>query len=76
MHPILSRERADSQHSIEEVGNFPQAPQEEPSLSNRYVRGTLSLLPQLEWILKCPDLKEGRISLKWLECRHFFNLTR
>ena len=27
--------------------NFPQAPQEEDSLNNRYVTGTLSLLPQV-----------------------------
>ena len=37
--------------------NFPQAPQEEPSLSNKYVRGTPSLLPQVEWIPRFPDLK-------------------
>ena len=35
--------------------NFQQAPQEEPSLSNRYVRGTLSFLPQVEWIPRFPD---------------------
>ena len=29
--------------------HFSQAPQEEPSLKNRYVRGTLCLLPQVEW---------------------------
>ena len=49
--------------------NYPQAPQEEPSLSNRYVKGTLSLLPQMDWIPRCLDSKEGRISLQWLECR-------
>ena len=29
--------------------NFKQAPQEEPSLTNRYMRGTLSFLCQVEW---------------------------
>ena len=56
--------------------NFKQAPQEEPSLTNRYVRGTLSLLPQVEWIPRFSDSKEGRISLQWLECRLVFHLTR
>ena len=40
---IVSR-RADSQDSIKEVGHIPTTPQEELSLSNRYVRGTLNLL--------------------------------
>ena len=39
---IISRS-ADSQDSIKEVGHIPTTPQEEPSLSNRYVRGTLNL---------------------------------
>ena len=34
--------------------NFKQVPQEEPSLSNRYVRGTLSFLPQVESIPRFP----------------------
>ena len=38
-------------------GKFPQAPQEEASLSYRYVRGTLSLLPQVERTLRCPYSK-------------------
>ena len=67
--------RADSLASTEEVCQ-PQEPQEEASLSNRYVRGTLSLLPQVEWTSRCPDLKEGRISLQQLECRLVFHLTR
>ena len=37
------------------LAKFPQAPQEELSLSNRYVRGTLSLLPQMESTPRCPD---------------------
>ena len=56
--------------------DFPQAPQEEASLSSRYVTGTLSLLPQVEWTPRCTDLKEGRISLQWLEFRLIFHLTR
>ena len=39
-----------------------------------YVRGTLSLLPQVEWTLRCPDSKVGRISLQWLEWRLVFHL--
>ena len=40
---------------LNRYANFPQAPQEEPSLSNRYVRGTLSFLPQVELIPRFPD---------------------
>ena len=40
---------------LKRLANFPQAPQEKPSLSNRYVRGTLSLLPQVEWVSRCLD---------------------
>ena len=68
--------RADSQVSTEEQANFPEASQEDASFSNRYVRGILSLLPQVEWTLKCPDSKEGWISLQWLECRLVFHLRR
>ena len=46
---IVSR-RADSQDSIKEVGHIPTMPQEEPSLSNRYVRGILNLLRHVQWI--------------------------
>ena len=61
---------------LKRLAKFPQAPQEYPSLSNRYVRGTLSLLPQIKWIPRCPDSKEGRISLQLLECRLVFHHTR
>ena len=71
---IVSR-RADSQDSIKEVGHIPTTPQEEPSLSNRFVRGTLNLLHHLQWILRFPETKESRISLQWLECRLVFLLT-
>ena len=70
--PYCLEKRADSQDSIEEWDNFPQTPQEETSLSNRYVRGTLSLLPQVQWIPRCPDIKEGRISLMWLNAGSSF----
>ena len=61
---------------LKRYATYPQAPQEEPSLSNRYVRGTLNMLPHMQWILRFPDLKESRISLQWLECRLVFHLTR
>ena len=40
------------------------------------MRGTLSLLPQVDWILRCPDSKEAWISLQWLQWRLLFHLTR
>ena len=71
---MISR-RADSQDSIKEVGHLPTTPQEEPSISNRYVRGILNLLPHVQWIPRFPESKESRISLQWLECRLVFHLT-
>ena len=71
---IVSR-RPDSQDSIKELGHIPTTPQEEPSLSNRYVRGTLNLLSHVQWIPRFPELKESRISLQWIECRLVFLLT-
>ena len=71
---IVSR-RADSQNSIKEVGHIPTTRQEESSLSNRFVRGTLNLLSHVQWIPRFPELKESRISLQWLECRLVFLLT-
>ena len=56
--------------------NSSQAPQEEASLRNRYVRGSLCFLPQVEWTPICPDSKECRVSLQWLKCRFIFHLTR
>ena len=55
--------------------NFPPAPQVEFSLSNRYVRGNLCFLSQVEWTARDPDSKEGRISLQWLKFRLVFHLT-
>ena len=54
--------------------NFPPAPQVEFSLSNRYVRGTLCFLSQVEWTARDPDLKEGWISQQWLKFRLVFHL--
>ena len=71
---IVSR-RADSQDSIKEVGHIPTTPEEEPSLSNRYVRGTLNLLRHVQQIPRFPESKESGISLQWLECRLVFLLT-
>ena len=56
--------------------NFPPAPQVEFSLSNRYVRGTLCFLSQVEWTARDPDSKEGQISLQCLKFRLVFHLTR
>ena len=61
---------------LKRLATFPQAPQEELSLSNRYVRRSVNLLPHVQWIMRFPDLKESRISLQWLECRLIFHLTR
>ena len=71
---IVSR-RADSQDSIKEVVHISTTPQEEPSLSNQYVRGTLNLLHRVQWIPRFPESKESRISLHWFECRLVFLLT-
>ena len=71
---IVSR-RADCQDSIKEVGHIPSTPEEEPSLSNWYVRGTLNLLRHVQWIPKFPESIDSRISLQWLECRLVFLLT-
>ena len=44
------------------------------SISNRYVRGTLCFLSQVEWTGRDPDSKEGRISLQWLKFILVFHL--
>ena len=71
---IASR-NSDSQDSIKQVGHIPTTPQEEPSVSNQYLRGTLNLLRNVQWIPRFPEPKESRISLQWLECRLVFLLT-
>ena len=73
-HHIVSM-RADSQDSIKEVGHIPTTLQAEPSLSNRYVRGTLNLLCHVQWIPRFPESKVSRMSLQWLECRLVYLLT-
>ena len=70
--PYHLEKRADSQDFIEEVGQLSQAPQEYPSLSNSYVRGSLILLPQIEWILRSPDSKEGRFPCSGLNAGSSF----
>ena len=54
---IVSRRELIPRILLNRSANFPQAPQEEPSLSNRYVRVTLSLLPQVEWVPRFPHKK-------------------
>ena len=44
------------------------------SLSNRYVRGTLCFLSQVEWTARDPDSKEGRISIQGLKFWLVFHL--
>ena len=56
--------------------NFPQATQEQFSLNNTSVRGTLCFLSQEEWTPRGPDSNKGRISLQWLKFRLVFHLTR
>ena len=72
---IISRTALIPRILLMRYSTFPQAIQEEPSLSNQYVRVTLNLLPYVQWTLKFPDSKGSRISLQWLECRLVFNLT-
>ena len=31
---------------------------------------------KVEWTPRCPDSKEGRVSLQWIKCRLIFHLTR
>ena len=73
---IISRRELIPRILLKRLDNLPQAPEEEPSLSNRYVRGTLNLLPHMQRIPRLPDSKESLISLQWLECRLVYHLTR
>ena len=73
-HIILRRELI-RRILLKRLVTSPQAPQEEPSLSHRYVQRTLNLLPHVQWIQRFPDSKESRISMQWLECRLVFHLT-
>ena len=76
IHPYCLEKRADSQDSIKELGHLPTSTSRGASLSNPYVRGTLNLLPHVQWIPGFADSKESQISLRWLECRLIFHLTR
>ena len=73
---IISKRELIPRILLKRWATFPQAPQEEPSLSNWYVRRTLNFLPHVQWISRFPDLKESRISLQWLECRLVFHLRK
>ena len=72
---IISRIELIPRIPLKRQATFPQAPKEEPSLSNRYVRGTLNMLPHVRWIRRFPDSKQRRLSLQWLECRLVFHFT-
>ena len=52
---IISRRKLIPKILLKMEATFPQAPQEEPSLSNLYVRGTLNFLPHVQWIRRFPD---------------------
>ena len=45
---IISRRELIPRILLKRLATFPQAPQEEPSLSNQYVRRTLNLLPHVQ----------------------------
>ena len=73
----LSRGHRDVRPPVQKrCASFPQASQEEFSLSSRDVRGTVSFLSEVEWTPRGPDSKEGPISLQWLKFRLVFLLTR
>ena len=72
MDAVSSREESGFPESIEVVGQLPQAPQEEFSLRNMYVKGTLCFLLQVKWTLRFPDSKKGRISLQSLNAGSSF----
>ena len=73
---LVSRRELIPRILLKRLANFPQAPQEEPSLRNRYVKETLCFRSQVEWTPRGPDSKEGRISLQWFQFRLVFHLTR
>ena len=55
---IVSRRELIPRILLNSKAKFKQAPEEEPSLTNSYVRGTLRFLPQVEWILRFLDKKK------------------
>ena len=60
---IISRSELIPRILLKRLATYPQAPKQEPSLSNRYVRGTLNLLPHGQWITRFPDSKKSWNSL-------------
>ena len=52
---IISRRELILRILLKRSATFPQAPQEEPFLRNRYVRRTLNLLSDVKWILTFRD---------------------
>ena len=69
---IISRRERVPRVLLQKQANFLQAPQEYPFLSNRYVRGSLSLLPQIEQIRRCPNSKECRFPCRGLNAGSSF----
>ena len=61
---IISRRELIPRILLKRQATFTQAPQEEPSLGTWYVRGTLNLLPHVQWIPRVPDSRESEISLQ------------
>ena len=61
---IVSRGELIPRILLKMEATFPQAPQEEPSLSSRDMRGTLCFLSQVEWTPRGPDSKEGPILMQ------------
>ena len=59
--PYHLQMRADSLTLTEEVRQLSKVLQEEFSLRNMYVTGTLCFLLQVKWTPRCPDSKEGKI---------------
>ena len=70
--PYHLEKRADSQDSIEEVGQLSTSTSEEFSLRNMYVRGNLCFVLQVKWTPRCPDVKEAWISLQRLNAGSSF----
>ena len=66
--------RANPLSLTEEVSQISTSTSSGVFLSNRYVRGTLCFLSQVEWTSRDPDSKEGRISLQRLKFRLVLHL--
>ena len=70
--PYHLEKKGDPHDSVKEVGHLSTKHQENSSLSNSNVRRTLSFLPQVEWIPRCPDSKEGQIPCSGLNAGSSF----